>query len=105
MAKLKQLIEEKTGVPSNYQRLHGYKQKNKFISDTTQIRDLYLPIENDLYAVNTSDNLETKRKAISSNKYKQEQEKRNRLRTLHTSDLSSSDSGHYLQSTMKLIEV
>jgi hypothetical protein len=115
VSKLKQLIQEEIKVPKNYQRLHGWKQKDRFISDNTCLRDLYLPIENNLYVVNMMDDFDTNKTALLSNMEKEAQDKKHfrtfqlLIRILPQCVVPNSDMGHFFRlnfdSTVKFIEV
>ena len=53
--KIKELIMEKISIPSEHQKLNGWRNKDLYITDNMVLNQLSLPLDTHLFVINTSD--------------------------------------------------
>jgi hypothetical protein len=61
--KLKELIKEKLSIPCEHQKLNGWRKKDVHITDNMALNELSLPLDTNLFVINTADS-----KVIASSK-------------------------------------
>ncbi len=61
--KLKELIKEKVSIPCEHQKLNGWRKKDVHITDNMALNELSLPLDTNLFVINTADS-----KVIASSK-------------------------------------
>jgi hypothetical protein len=63
---LKNLITQEIQLPAKYQKLKGWKNKDATVLDNMELNYLNLPLETNLYVINTDPNFNTDKAATSS---------------------------------------
>lgn len=63
---LKNLITQEIQLPAKYQKLKGWKNKDATVLDNMELNYLNLPLETNLYIINTDPNFNTDKAATSS---------------------------------------
>ena len=53
--KIKELIKEKLSIPCENQKLNGWRNKNLLITDKMVLNQLNLPLDTNLFVINTSE--------------------------------------------------